>query len=509
VRLTHPVGDAAGGGYTYLRTLKVPEGFPSLAVAAAAAIDGSRIELGPGEHRLALSIARLRLEIVGTAGARAATLEKDALSVGLRLSAGADVTLRGVTVTAVQGAPPGSGILVGSGCRLRLLAAAMTGNFSRGAGAAITVAGGGRLEVSRSRLIGNDSLEAGGAIAVEPGGSARISSSILASNHTGGRGGAIAVFATEPGAVRIDGCTFAWNEAVLEGGAIFEATAGAAGITGSLFWGNQAGDGSGDLSPGSWRAVRGCLLSAPGISGISRNLDARAVDLPFELPGLLPLPGSAALDAGPPGTDLPESFADLDGLPRPLDGDGDGRALLDLGAFEIGPRPSVELRIEAGAGRDSRRIGFTAAIEGAWDSIRWDFGDGSPPVEEGPSTSHHYQAPGSYRVLVETRLLDHSTGASVLVKVLDTYLRGDCSGDGTIDLTDTVVLLDHLFLAGPTPGCPAACDANASGCLTVSDTIAILRHLFLGGSLSPPATCDDLPAPTELPCVENACGRGN
>jgi len=50
VRLTHPVGDAAGGGYTYLRTLKVPEGFPSLATAAAAAINGSRIELGPGEH---------------------------------------------------------------------------------------------------------------------------------------------------------------------------------------------------------------------------------------------------------------------------------------------------------------------------------------------------------------------------------------------------------------------------------------------------------------------------
>src|SRR6266508_5879065 len=165
VMLTHPLGDAAGGGYTYLRTLKVPEGFPSLATAAAAAINGSRIELGPGEHRLALSIARLRLEIVGTAGARATTLVKDARSVGLRLSAGADVTLRGVTVTAVQGAPPGSGILVGSGCRLQLEAAAMTGNFSPGAGAAITVAGEGRLEVSRSRLTGNDSLEAGGAIA--------------------------------------------------------------------------------------------------------------------------------------------------------------------------------------------------------------------------------------------------------------------------------------------------------------------------------------------------------
>jgi hypothetical protein len=123
----------------------------------------------------------------------------------------------------------------------------MTGNSSRGIGAAITVAGGGRLEVSRSRLTGNDSLEAGGAIAVQPGGSARISSSLFASNHTSGSGAAIAVFTTEPGAVRIDGCTFAWNEARLQAGAVFEATAGAAEVTDSLFWGNQAGDSSTEL----------------------------------------------------------------------------------------------------------------------------------------------------------------------------------------------------------------------------------------------------------------------
>jgi hypothetical protein len=113
VRLTHPLGDAAGGGYTYLPTLKVPGDFPSLAEAAAAAADGSRIELGPGAHELALSIARLRLEIVGTEGARATALVKGTGTVGLRLSAGADVTLRGVTVTPGQASPPGPGILVG------------------------------------------------------------------------------------------------------------------------------------------------------------------------------------------------------------------------------------------------------------------------------------------------------------------------------------------------------------------------------------------------------------
>jgi hypothetical protein len=43
------------------------------------------------------------------------------------------------------------------------------------------------------------------------------------------------------------------------------------------------------------------------------------------------------------------------------------------------------------------------------------------------------------------------------------FRRGDVDGDGAASITDPVVLLTHLFLGGPAPGCPDASDADDSG----------------------------------------------
>ena len=74
--------------------------------------------------------------------------------------------------------------------------------------------------------------------------------------------------------------------------------------------------------------------------------------------------------------------------------------------------------------------------------------------------------------------------------------------DGSV----AVVLLDHLFLAGLTPGCQAACDANASGGLTVSDVIAFLRHPFLGGPWSPPYSLGTAGPPSDPQGECETCG---
>lgn len=62
------------------------------------------------------------------------------------------------------------------------------------------------------------------------------------------------------------------------------------------------------------------------------------------------------------------------------------------------------------------------------------------------------------------------------------FLRGDCSGDLALDLSDAIGGLSVVF-AGVSPDCRAACDANADATLDIADAIFVLGYLFTG---SPP-----------------------
>jgi plastocyanin len=73
------------------------------------------------------------------------------------------------------------------------------------------------------------------------------------------------------------------------------------------------------------------------------------------------------------------------------------------------------------------------------------------------------------------------------VHVQATFVRGDTSGNGTVDISDAVATLDYLFLGASRRPCADALDVNDDGKLDITDPVFTLRFLFLGGA--------ELPAP--------------
>jgi len=86
------------------------------------------------------------------------------------------------------------------------------------------------------------------------------------------------------------------------------------------------------------------------------------------------------------------------------------------------------------------------------------------------------------------------------------FTRGNCNGDGSVNLSDAVFLFNYLFLGGDLPGCTRACDANGSGDLNLTDGIYLLDHLFRGGPpLPPPNGCRAYLDPGPPDCLAPAC----
>jgi len=74
------------------------------------------------------------------------------------------------------------------------------------------------------------------------------------------------------------------------------------------------------------------------------------------------------------------------------------------------------------------------------------------------------------------------------------FVRGDSSADGTLDISDPIDILGFLFLGDEPAGCLDAADANDDGDLNITDPIFALGYLFLAGPIPPE------PGP-------NRCGR--
>jgi PKD repeat protein len=61
------------------------------------------------------------------------------------------------------------------------------------------------------------------------------------------------------------------------------------------------------------------------------------------------------------------------------------------------------------------------------------------------------------------------------------FIYGDVNGDGIINVSDVVYLINYLFIGGPAPNPLAAGDANCDGVVNASDVVYLINYLFIGG----------------------------
>jgi PKD repeat protein len=80
--------------------------------------------------------------------------------------------------------------------------------------------------------------------------------------------------------------------------------------------------------------------------------------------------------------------------------------------------------------------------------------------------------------------LESSTVEVIIVRppYLRRFVRGDIDGNGSVDITDAVKVLNFLFLGHEAPVCMDAADVTDRGVVNISAAISLLTYLFLGGT---------------------------
>ena len=107
---------------------------------------------------------------------------------------------------------------------------------------------------------------------------------------------------------------------------------------------------------------------------------------------------------------------------------------------------------------------------------------------------------GNYSIVVSSEEPRAAGGFSLTLASTDetdVFSRGDGNGDGALELTDGIIVLNYLFTGGEAPGCMEAADSDNDGQISLTDAVLILSYLFQGGNS--PA----LPGP---PGVNTGCG---
>jgi len=82
--------------------------------------------------------------------------------------------------------------------------------------------------------------------------------------------------------------------------------------------------------------------------------------------------------------------------------------------------------------------------------------------------------------------IPHEEMMTGTVHVQKRFIRGDTSGDESVDISDAVAILNYLFSGGLVRCCEDAIDANDDGDIDIGDPVFILNFLFAGTVQMPP-----------------------
>ena len=89
------------------------------------------------------------------------------------------------------------------------------------------------------------------------------------------------------------------------------------------------------------------------------------------------------------------------------------------------------------------------------------------------------------------------------------FRRGDANGDGGVNLSDALAVVNYLFRNGKPPACPDSADFDDRDDIELTDMILIMNFLFNGVDLSAPPgpfQCGPDPTPDGLAeCAYENC----
>jgi CSLREA domain-containing protein len=433
----------------------------------------------------------------------------------------------------------GGGIYNGGGA-VTVTSSTITGNTTNRDGGGIYNASG-TVAISNNTVAGNHAGQNGGGILVDSNASGTLTNTTVSGNTSNGGGGGVSNFGT----LTLTDSTVSGNTAVSGGGITNGKTLTLVNVT---VTGNSAPAGGGGIqnAPAALSAtLKNTILASntPGgncsgtITSSGHNLDdgngcgfAGPGDLTNTNPQLGPLadnggpamthallPGSPAIDAGD-NTGCPAT--DQRGYGRPMDGDGNGSAVCDIGAFEAGavaptpsPTPSptpapASLTAPATVGATEIQVDSTAGFA-AGDHI---------VINPGGSNGEANQITGFGSLLLATPLqFSHQAGESVVKVTPISVIWGDVDCSTSLSIGDAQKTARSLIglSVTQTPPCPHVGDHIVAGsvwgdvvwgdvdcneAVTIGDAQKTARKL-IGLPVTQAEGCPEIGSSVELPAL--------